>query len=392
MDISSIDRDMMTSFLTQGHGSSSDYVPASGQITGILKQMLDTMDKSLTEAVDEETAAIKGFDALVAAKTKEINALTKSIESKTSRVGDLGVELVTLKEDLDDTTKSLMEDTAFLKDMEKSCKTKEDEWAARQKIRAEELLAIADTIKILNDDDSLELFKKTLPTPSLLQLNTNNRASKQRALAALQQASNGVKRDFRLDLISLALKGKKVSFEKVLKMIEDMIVLLGREQSDDDNKKEYCEKLIDKTEDNLKELELTVSDLGKAIADYKERTATLAEELAALEDGIKKLDKQVADATDERKEEHKENVETLANDNAAKEVIGIAKNRLNKFYNPKLYIAPKKRELSEEERIAVNMGGTLAPTAAPGGIAGTGVTSAFAQRARSGVAPPPPPA
>merc|ERR1719181_2225839 len=59
---------------------------------------------------------------------------------------------------------------------------------------------------------------------------------------------------------------------------------------------------------------------------------------------------------------------------------------MNKFYNPKLYKAPPKRQLSEEERIAVNMGGTLAPTAAPGGIAGTGVT------ALSQVAPPPPPA
>merc|ERR1719231_418165 len=57
---------------------------------------------------------------------------------------------------------------------------------------------------------------------------------------------------------------------------------------------------------------------------------------------------------------------------------------MNKFYNPKLYKAPPKRELSEEERITVNMGGTLAPTAAPGGIAGTGI--GFAQ-----VAPPPPP-
>merc|ERR1719247_1683398 len=46
--------------------------------------------------------------------------------------------------------------------------------------------------------------------------------------------------------------------------------------------------------------------------------------------------------------------------------------------------APPKRELSEEEQITVSMGGTLAPTAAPGGIAGTGI--GLAQ-----VAPPPPP-
>merc|ERR1719269_88250 len=91
MDISSIDREMLTSFLTQGQGESSGYAPASGQITGILKQMIDTMEKNLATATDEENAAIK-----------EINALTKEVESKTSRIGELGVELVTMKEDLDD--------------------------------------------------------------------------------------------------------------------------------------------------------------------------------------------------------------------------------------------------------------------------------------------------
>merc|ERR1719217_1963935 len=304
------------------------------------------MDASLEKATSEENTSVKDFNALVAAKTKEINALTKEIESKTARIGELGVELVTLKEDLDDTSKSLIEDEAFLKDLDKNCKTKEDEWAARQKIRAEELLAIADTIKILNDDDALELFKKTLPSASLLQLKTNGKAIKQRALVALQQANQGEKQDVRINLISLALKGKKVSFEKVLKMIDDMVALLGKEQQDDDDKKEYCEKLIDQTEDNLKALELSVSDLGKTIADYKESIATLAEEIKALETGIKALDKQVAEATEQRKEEHEENVETLASDNAAKELIGVAKNRMNKFYNPKLYKPPPKRELS----------------------------------------------
>merc|ERR1719230_1475655 len=127
-----------------------------------------------------------------------------------------------------------------------------------------------------------------------------------------------------------------------------------------------------------------MSDLEKAIADGEESIAALKSEIAALEDGIKALDKQVAEATETRKEEHDDYVESLAANNNAKDLLAFAKNRLNKFYNPKLYKAPPKRELSEEERITVNMGGTLAPTAAPGGIAGTGI--GLAQ-----VAPPPPP-
>jgi len=381
LDMSPVDRDMLTSFLTQSEG----YAPASGEIVGILKQMTSTMEKDLAEATDAEEHSIKDFDGLMAAKTKELNTLTKEIETKIAKIGELGVEVVTQKEDLDDTSKSLAEDEAFLKDLEKNCKTKEDEWEVRCKIRAEETLAIADTVKILNDDDALDMFKKTLPTPSLIQITESAKSVKSRALVALHQRSHGKATDFRLNLISLALKGKKVSFEKVIGMIEEMTALLKKEQDHDDEKKQYCEDMIDKTEDKVKELELTVSDLEKHSADTTEGIATLASEIEALEDGIKKLDKQVAQGTEVRKEEHADAVETITNDSAAKEVIGFAKNRLNKFYNPKMYKPAPKRELTEEERITVNMGGTLAPTAAPGGIAGTGVT-AFAQGA-----PPPPP-
>merc|ERR1712060_510184 len=96
---------------------------------------------------------------------------------------------------------------------------------------------------------------------------------------------------------------------------------------------------------------------------------------------------------EQRQAENEDFTELIASDSAAKELLGFAKNRLNKFYNPKLYKAPPKRVLSEEDRITVNMGGTLAPTAAPGGIAGTGVTvlSQVSVHDASKVAPPPPP-
>merc|ERR1719487_3185847 len=83
----------------------------------------------------------------------------------------------------------------------------------------------------------------------------------------------------------------------------------------------------------------------------------------------------------------------MAANTAAKELIEFAKNRMNKFYNPGQYKAPPKRKLTEEERITVNNGGTLAPTAAPGGIAGTGVTvfASVSAHDASNVAPPPPP-
>ena len=47
-----------------------------------------------------------------------------------------------------------------------SCKNKEQEFEANEKLRLEEINAIQDTIKILNDDDSLYLFKKVYSAQS----------------------------------------------------------------------------------------------------------------------------------------------------------------------------------------------------------------------------------
>merc|ERR1719399_1652145 len=278
-----------------------------------------------------------------------------------------------MKEDLDDTTKALIEDKKFLADLEKNCALKEKEWAERSKIRAEELLALADTIKLLNDDDALELFKKTLPSASLLQLKVSSEEVRQRALQVLRRPGHG---DPRLDLLALSLRSRKVSFAKVIKMIDDIVTLLAKEQADDEAQKLYCEQAIDKAEDDIKELEHAIGNLESSIADTKEAIATLTEEIKALIDGIAALDKAVAEATETRKDENEDFVENMAADTAALQILDIAKNRLNKFYNPKLYKAPPKRELTEEERITLNMGGTLAPTEAPGGIAGTGISLA----------------
>merc|ERR1719343_1750453 len=152
-----------------------------------------------------------------------------------------------------------------------------------------------------------------------------------------------------------------------------MIALLKKEQADDANKKEYCLTSFDAMDDKKKGLETAISDAETAIANAEDGISTLKEEIATLEKGIKALDKSVVEATEQRQEEHKSFSELMASDSAAKELLLFAKNRLNKFYNPKLYKPPPKRVLSEEDQMVVNMGGTLAPTAAPGGIAGTGI-------------------
>jgi len=296
-----------------------------------------------------------------------------------------------MKNDLGDTEAALLQDQAFLKDMEANCKTKADEWAVIVQTRSQELLALADTIKVLNDDDALELFKKALPGASaaLVQVKVSAVTARASALAAIRSAHSP-----QLDFIALAIQGKKIGFAKVITMIVEMVATLKTEQLDDDHKKEYCAKQFDMADDKKKQLERSVSDLETAIDEAKDGIATSKSEIEALSKSITALDKSVTESTQQRQEEHEDFSGLMASDSAAKEILGFAKNRLNKFYNPKLYKAPPARVLSDEDRATLAAGGTLAPEAAAGGIAGTGVTvlSQIKEHNQDVVAPPPPPA
>merc|ERR1712226_1026432 len=307
-----------------------------------------------------------------------------------------------MKNDLSETEAALFEDKKFLADLDKSCATKTAEWEERSKTRSEELVALGDTIKVLNDDDALELFKHTLPSSAASLLQVTSTAPRQlEALSAIRSSVQKATAQDKpgLELLVLALTGKKAAasggFDKVIQMIDNMVGILKTEQVDDDHKKEYCALQFDTSDDKKKALERSVAGEEAAIAEAKEAIATLSQEIAALEAGIKALDKAVADATAQRKDENAEYKALMASDTAAREVLAFAKNRLNKFYNPKLYKAPPKVELSAGDRVYKSLGNPddLVTTAAPGGIAGTGIAvlaQVFSHEHKA--APPPPPA
>merc|ERR1719444_113252 len=354
------------------------------------------MAKDLAEAEEAEKEAVATYEKMVAAKKKEIETLTATIEAKLQQSSEKAVKLVQAKNDLKDTQDGLAEDKKFLAELAKGCKTKEAEWDVVVKTRSEEMLALSETIKILNDDDALELFKRTLPSASsFVQVQVTTNAQKVRALTAVQTARTYSRKQDRaqLDLIALALHGKKIGFGKVVEMIDAMVQTLAKDQQDDDHKVEYCEDQLDKAADKTKDLERAASAADASVESATDGIATVTQQISELEAGIKALDSSVAEATAQRKEEHAAHLELMSSDSAAKELLGFARNRLNKFYAPKLYKPAPKAELSAEERIFVSEGGTASPTPAPGGIAGTGI-SAFAEvsaHMQGKEAPPPAP-
>jgi len=314
----------------------------SDQIIGIVSTMKEEMEADLKEATSTEEEAKSSFATLTASKEKEIAAAGKAIEEKTARTGELAVSVVQAKADLEDTEEAKADDETFKANLAASCATKSKEWDERQKIRAEEVTAISETIEMLNGDDALELFKKTLPSAaSFLQLTT--RTQQQSAAAILRKiAARNPKRSINLRTVLAMLQSHTGGpMGKVVEMIDGMIANHGKDQAADDSKKDFCVSEIDATEDAEKVLKGAVADSQADIAEREDSIATLASEIEALEEGLAALDKSVAQATEQRKEEHAEYTATSAANSAALELIGMAKNRMNKFYAPSQYEAPE---------------------------------------------------
>merc|ERR1719163_2408924 len=378
-----------------------DYSAASGEIVGMLKAMKDEMDKDLNGAVGDEEAAAKGFEELAAAKKDEIAAASEAIESKTVRSGDLAVSVTTTADDIEDTTAEMKDTEAFLANLASQCALKKKEWAARQTMRAEEISAISEAIKVLNDDDALDLFKKTL---SLSQTSsemgfiqqkstTKNQLHARTLISSLMKKGSTHHAELALIEFGLKTKAKKFDPTKILAMIDGMVKVLGEEQKDDDATKAYCDKEFEKTSQEKADTEKAIETSTAAIEEMTDESATLADEIASLQKEVKTLDKAVAEATEQRKEEHGEFITFQTENGAAVQLIEKAKNKLFKFYRPNQYEEAPKQELTEEEKILAASGRSdMIATAAPEMIAGTSI-AAFAQvHQHTAAAPPPPPA
>jgi len=354
------DRKNVIAFLQEN----GDYEPASGQIVGILKGMKDDMEAELKEAIAAEEKAIAGFAELKASKEKEIEMATEAIETKTGRSGEVAVSIVQTKDGIEDTTEELADTEKFITQLATECKTKEGEWAEKCKVRAEEVKAISEAISILNDDDALDVFKKARGASFVQEQlgflqKSNSLASKAQKAQAIIAAAAGKTNKAPLKVLLYTLnsqlkmssKGKSRGLESVIKMIDDMVVLLGKDQSDDDKSKTFCEDELEKTTDEQTAATEKKAQVEAEISEATDAVAALADEIATLEQDIKDLDKLVAQATETRKEEHEDFTEATQLNEAAVGLVEKAKNRLQKFYNPTLYKAPPKTEMTMEEKI-----------------------------------------
>lgn len=310
--MSAEDKDTFEAFLQRGDGVDG--------VMGVLTGLKDDFSAEITKVKEDEATSVKQFEALAAAKTEEIKAGTKQIETKKEEKANADEERAIKKQEIKDTQGALGTDLSFVEEVKKQCADMDAQWDERQKTRAEETEAISKAVEILDADEAHENFAKTFSF--LQESKESSRVSK--AAAALAKAKDP-------RVLSLAMQMKIDKFTNVKKAMDDMVFALKKEQADEVKQKDFCVEEFRKnqlqTEDKTRTKEaLLAKEQAIDIAKPKSDIETLQSEIADMK-------KQLQLAGQNREKENAEFQKVIEEQRQTQSLLKEALTVLGKFYN-----------------------------------------------------------
>lgn len=271
------------------------YAPQSGQIFGILKQMIADFKDDLSGSEAREADAVKEFEDLKAAKEKEIKSGKELVIQLDDEFADFGEKKAQAFRDLEDTKAQMELDTTFLKNLEEKCAQTDEEFAKRVKDRNTEIEAVQDTIKIVNSDESFDNFSKTVN--SFVQISGG--ASTQEQQARLHHVSTMLAevatriQSPRLSLMATA--AQLDAFTEVKAEIDKMVAELTKQQQDEIDHRDWCIKEMNDNKrdtaaayDKKESLETKIADLTKGIETMTSEIDASTKEIAETQESMKR--------------------------------------------------------------------------------------------------------
>ena len=223
----------------------------------------------------------------------------------------------------------------------KDCKSEDEEYQIRVKARGEELVALSETLKILTDDESRELFGKTI---SLVQLSAVHQSVSSAQLAAMQdraleramhRIAMVAKKNKNWMLATLAVRVRLDAFSKVKEVMDKMLVELDKQQKEEIAKMEQCKTDFDTTEDSIKVAENTKDDLGEKHLGLSNLIETLTKEIADAQKEESEMEISLKQAGEARKAQSKEFQTSVMDQRATINILSKAQARLTAYYNTK---------------------------------------------------------
>merc|ERR1719174_476090 len=264
-----------------------DFAPKSGQIQGILKGMYDDFTGKLEKSNVDESKKQKAFEALMDTKKKEEKALEATLQRSEKDSAEKTKGLADSKSSLDDTKEQLEADDKFFEDTKESCKNKAQAWAERTRLRAEELQGMTAAIEILTSDEAKKTFKGA--TTTFLQISATPKANT--AYKHLQELAT------KFGGLSLAQVAAEVQegghFDKIIHMIEDMVLKLKAEGKEDIAHRDRCEAKQDKNKKAIKDLNFNINKLKEKIDRMKDEQKSLQVKIKETKIAIAKSEKTI---------------------------------------------------------------------------------------------------
>merc|ERR1719201_843478 len=307
------------------------------------------------DMIQDEEDAIAKFNQLISSKNLEISTAAKEKDSMKEQRAANSNAASQAKMELIKAENALKTNTDRLVDLKKSCADKTKEYDAATKGRQVELEAIGAAIKILNDDDALDLFKKTMPSPSLIQSGKDSKEADPAAAVweAVSTPVSFVQRDVRpasFVQVSATSKSKaKPDLMPIVKLVADMHSQLGAQQDDDDKQRDFCKDSIAATEKNKEEKVGQVNLVAQFLKELSNEQSAIADSIKKLEEELDAIELAMKEASMQREKEKVVFTKTVAEQNAAIAIIEKASEVLGKAFGPDAALVQKSSSKSKQD-------------------------------------------
>jgi len=307
----------------------------SGGIVELLKKLLAEFTAKLGQCQKEEMNSKHAYDMVITDLTDSIENSEKEIEEKTVDKEQKTEKAAQDKKQLAATVAVKAENEQLLKSTETECAEKKLSFAEKQKLRTEELEAIAKAIEILSSDEVSGNAEKYLAltqsqkSRSLVQAGSRNQGIRHQIHDFL--AAEG-RRKHSKGLTLLAEQISADPFAKVKKLIDDMITRLLEEAREDAKHEGFCDKEMGKSKITRNKLTEDIDGLDAAIEEGKATIQQLADDTATLTREVEELVKSMTEATELRKKEKETNTVTVKDAQAAQKAVAAATAVLKDFY------------------------------------------------------------
>mmetsp|Transcript_146731 Transcript_146731/g.381380 ORF Transcript_146731/g.381380 Transcript_146731/m.381380 type:complete len:688 (+) Transcript_146731:72-2135(+) len=317
-----------TSFLAiPGYQS---YAPQSGQIFGVLSQMKEDFEKDLQDAQGKEKKDLVDYTDLKSSKMEEIAAGRKLKTELDEQIADLQEKHAQAFKELEDTKAQLELDRTFLANLREKCSMSADEFDQRVKDRMEEIVAVEDTIKILNEDASFENFDKTVNVALLQTSSTSAQKERlRRATSVLKRAAAQVGAP---ELALLASRAQLDAFTKVKEEIDKMVVELNKQQQDEIEHRDWCIDELNKNNRSTEEQYDIKENLQAKIADLEKTIDYLTKEITATTKAVADMQEQMKRASENREGENADYQQTVTDQRLTQMILDKAHKRMQQVY------------------------------------------------------------